>query len=59
MLALLPAVPFVALIVVAIWFLWPIVVDPIVRASDPARRHLRRDVDKTAEHLFDSWAHRG
>ena len=55
---LLPVVPVVLLAVVMAWFLWPVVVDPIARAVSPARRGLRREADRTADQLFETWADR-
>lgn len=54
----LPAIPVLLLSVVTVWFLWPLVADPIARVANPARRDLKRSVDRTADHLFDAWAER-
>lgn len=55
----LPAIPMFLLVLVAVWFFWPLVVDPIARATSPSRRELRRQADRTADDLFDTWAQRG
>lgn len=55
----LPAIPMCLLLLVAVWFFWPIVVDPIVRAMNTSRRDLRREADRTADYLFDAWTERG
>lgn len=59
MIGMLPVISLGLLIAFAIWFLWPVVVDPLLRATDPGRRVLRRDADQTADVLFDAWAERG
>lgn len=56
---MLPAISMFLLATVLIWFFWPIVVDPIARVASPSRRHLRREADRTADHLFEAWAERG
>jgi hypothetical protein len=56
---LLPAISMFLLGAVAIWFFWPLIVDPLSRAASPSRRDLRRDADRTADLLFDTWAERG
>jgi hypothetical protein len=55
----LPAIPMCLLLLVAVWFFWPLVVDPIVRAMNTSRRDLRREADRTADYLFDAWTERG
>ena len=55
----LPAIPMFLLVAVAAWFFWPLIVDPISRAANPARRDLRREADRTADELFETWAQRG
>jgi len=50
--SLLPAIPVVLLVIVAVWFFWPVVVDPIVRSA--TRRGLG-EADQLAENLFDQW----
>ena len=55
---LLPAIPVLLLVAVAIWFFWPIVIDPIMRASVSGRRDFDDDADQTANLLFDAWAER-
>ena len=54
----LPAIPMFLLLLVAVWFFWPVVVDPIARAISSSRRELRRDADRTADYLFDAWTER-
>ncbi|NND19767.1 MAG: hypothetical protein HKN98_14425 [Silicimonas sp.] len=56
---MLPTIPMFLLGAVAIWFFWPLIVDPIARATNPSRRDLRRDADRTADLLFETWAERG
>ena len=55
---MLPAIPMFLLGAVAIWFFWPLIVDPIGRATNPSRRGLRREADRTADHLFEAWTER-
>lgn len=57
--AVLPAIPMLLLAIVAAWFLWPMIADPISRVASPARRGLRREADRTADQLFEIWAERG
>ena len=54
--SLLPLVPVMLLVVVAVWFIWPIVVDPISRAA--TRRGLG-EADQLAENLFEAWSEQG
>lgn len=56
--AVLPALPTVFLGVVAVWFVWPFVADPISRVW-PVRRRFAADADRTAEDLFQAWSERG
>ncbi|NNE81162.1 MAG: hypothetical protein HKN18_12920 [Silicimonas sp.] len=51
--SILPAIPVLLLVLVAIWFIWPVVVDPVSRLL--ARRGLSNECDRVAEHLFDAW----
>ena len=55
----LPAIPMCLLLLVAVWFFWPVVVDPIARAINSSRRELRRDADRVADYLFEAWTERG
>lgn len=55
----LPAIPICLLLLVAVWFFWPVVVDPIARAINSSRRELRRDADRVADYLFEAWTERG
>ena len=54
--SLLPVVPVVLLVLVAVWFFWPIIVDPISRSA--TRRGLG-EADQVAEHLFETWTEHG
>ena len=53
MMSMLPAIPVLLLGIVAVWFLWPIVVDPLTRIT--ARRNRSDDGDLLAQDLFDAW----
>ena len=53
MMSILSAIPVLLLVVVAVWFFWPAIVDPINRLL--ARREKIDDRDLVAEHLFDAW----
>lgn len=52
--SILPAIPVLLLGVVCVWFLWPVVVDPVTMRLS-ARRG-RGERDRLAEHLFDRWS---
>lgn len=54
---LLPAIPVILLTVVAVWFFWPVVVDPIARFL--ARRSFPGDADALSELLFEAWGNGG
>ena len=56
---LLPAVPMLLLAAFAVWFFWPLLADPILRAMKPERRGPRRHADRIADDLFNAWAERG
>mgnify|MGYP001812448978 CR=1 FL=1 len=56
--SVLPAIPMLLLAAVAVWFIWPLIADPIARAARPARRSLQREADRTADHLFATWGER-
>jgi hypothetical protein len=56
---LLPAVPMLLLVAFAAWFFWPLLVDPILRVTNPQRRGLRRHADRIADDLFNAWTERG
>lgn len=50
--SLLPLFPVVLLLIVAVWFFWPVVADPI------SRWLVRRgfvEADQLAENLFATW----
>ncbi len=54
--SLLPLFPVVLLLIVAVWFFWPVVVDPI------SRWLVRRgfvEADQLAENLFAAWSEQG
>ncbi len=51
--SILPAIPVLLLGLVAVWFLWPMVVDPLTRRV--ARTRPEVENDPLAEHLFDRW----
>lgn len=53
---MLTALPVVLLTIVTVWFLWPIVVDPITRAK---ARRTDSDADQMADQLFHLWAKHG
>jgi len=53
MMSILSAIPVLLLVVVAVWFVWPAIADPISRLL--ARRKTVDDRDVIAEHLFDAW----
>lgn len=53
----LSAIPVILLAVVAVWFLWPVVADPIARLS--ARRSFPGDADTLSELLFEAWGNSG
>lgn len=55
--SVLPALPVLLLVLVVVWFFWPVVVDPIARAV--TRRALRSEADRVAEHLFETWSEQG
>lgn len=55
--AVLPAIPIVALGLVAVWFFWPTVADPVLRAFT-GRRAFKSDADSTADDLFRAWSER-
>ena len=52
---MLPAIPLLLLGVVVSWLIWPVVVDPIVRAI---RRVGTAENDNLADHLFECWSDR-
>ena len=51
--SILSAIPVLLLGLVAVWFLWPVVVDPLTRRVERARD--RDEKEPLAEHLFDRW----
>ena len=53
MMSILPAIPVLLLVIVAIWFFWPLVFDPFARML--SRRGLSEERDQVAEHLFEAW----
>ena len=55
--SMLSAIPVFLLVAFAIWFVWPVLADPISRLTD--RRNDRSDADREAEHLFDAWTRHG
>lgn len=52
--SILPAIPVLLLGVVCVWFVWPILVDPLTARLARPRGH--RERDRVAEHLFDRWS---
>ena len=52
--SILPAIPVLLLGVVSVWFVWPVVVDPLTTRL--ASKRGRRERDRLAEHLFDRWS---
>jgi hypothetical protein len=56
---MLPVVPVLLLAVVAAWFFWPVAADAVSRPPRPDRRALKRDADRLAESLFETWHEHG
>lgn len=52
--SILPAIPVLLLGVVTVWFLWPIVIDPFKKRSNPP--HQVDDEDRLAERYFERWS---
>jgi hypothetical protein len=55
--SVLSAIPLLLLGVFCVWFLWPIVVDPM--RSRLANRRYRSEHDRMAQNLFDRWTSAG
>jgi len=54
--SLLSAIPVFLLAVVAIWFIWPMIVDPIARQFS---RRSKSEPDHLAEQFFAMWSKHG
>ncbi len=52
---MLPLVPVVLLGIVCVWFLWPVIVDPLTTHQRPLRRCGRDSADSLADGLFGVW----
>lgn len=55
--SILPAIPVLLLGVFCVWFLWPVVVDPMT--SRLVNRRHRGEHDRIAQNLFDRWTSNG
>ena len=55
--SILSAIPVLLLGLVVVWFLWPMVVDPLTRRV--SRPQPPNENDRLAEHLFDRWRESG
>lgn len=56
MMDVLPNVPVILLAIVAVWFCWPMIVDPIAERGGGDRRALGDDLDDVADGLFAEWS---